>query len=103
MGSTGVRAVGRPRAHRGRESMRRLMFAIAAMAAGGALAPAPADDKPGRPVKLLIITGDTLPVHDWKATLPALRDVLAAQGWVDVHVTTTPAKDLTDENLAGYD
>ncbi len=56
-----------------------------------------------RPVKVLIITGDTHPAHDWKATTPALRDVLAAQGRADVDVTTTPAQDLTDANLARYD
>ena len=81
--------------------MQRLTFAIAALAAFGAMAPP--DDKPARPVKLLIITGDTHPAHDWKSTTPALRDVLSAQGRVDVDVTTNPARDLTDANLAQYD
>src|ERR1700733_14452153 len=42
---------------------------------------------PRKPVELLIITGDTHPAHDWKTTTPALRDVLSAQGRVEVHVT----------------
>jgi type 1 glutamine amidotransferase len=77
------------------------MLAIGAMVAAGSMALA---DEPA-PVKVLIITGDTHPAHDWKATTPALRDVLTAPGKVQivVDVTTTPAKDLTDENLAKYD
>ncbi len=85
--------------------MRRRMFAIATIAAA-CLMPVEVEVEaagPARPVKLLIITGDTHPAHDWKATTPAIRDVLAAQGRVDVHVTTAPASDLTDANLAGYD
>lgn len=79
--------------------MRHLTFAIAAMA----VAASARAEEPARPVKVLIITGDTHPAHDWKATTPALRDVLSARGRADVQVTTTPAKDLTDENLARYD
>jgi type 1 glutamine amidotransferase len=74
------------------------MFAIGALVASAALA-----DEPVKPIRLLIITGDTHPAHDWKATTPALREVLSAGGRVDVQVTTTPARDLTDENLARYD
>jgi type 1 glutamine amidotransferase len=58
-----------------------------------------ADDP--RPVKLLVITGDH--GHDWKATTQTLRDFLAAQGKIAIDVTESPAKDLTDENLAKYD
>jgi type 1 glutamine amidotransferase len=53
------------------------------------------------PVKLLIITGDH--GHKWKETTQSLRDFLSAQGRIDVDVTTTPRKDLTDNNLAKYD
>jgi type 1 glutamine amidotransferase len=60
-------------------------------------------DEPSKPVKLLIITGDTHKAHDWKTTTPALREILSAGGRIDVSVTTTPAKDLTDSNLAKYD
>jgi type 1 glutamine amidotransferase len=81
--------------------MRRLMFATTAMA--GFATTAALADEPVKPIKLLIITGDTHPAHDWKTTTPALREVLSAGGRVDVQVTTTPAKDLTDENLARYD
>ncbi len=58
-----------------------------------------ADDK--EPVKLLIITGDH--GHDWKGTTESLKGFLAKGGRIDVDVTTTPAKDLTSENLAKYD
>jgi type 1 glutamine amidotransferase len=81
--------------------MRRWMFAMAAIAAGGTMAVA--DDTPTKPVKVLIITGDNVSVHDWKGTTKALREVLSAGGKVEVDVTSTPAKDLTDTNLARYD
>ncbi|HET6574552.1 MAG TPA: ThuA domain-containing protein [Fimbriiglobus sp.] len=54
----------------------------------------------GKPIKVLIITGDH--GHDWKATTPFLKDVLAGAGMA-VDVTETPAKDLTAANLAKYD
>ena len=50
---------------------------------------------------MLIITGDH--GHDWKATTPVLKDILSKDGKISVDVTTTPAKDLTDANLAKYD
>ena len=53
------------------------------------------------PVKVLIITGDH--GHDWKATTRSLRRSSRAGGKFKVDVTTTPAKDLTDDNLAKYD
>ncbi len=53
------------------------------------------------PVKLLIITGDH--GHDWKATTQSLKEFLSPGGKIAVDVTTTPAKDLTDANLAKYD
>jgi type 1 glutamine amidotransferase len=64
-----------------------------------AVPPAPADDN--RPIKLLIITGDE--AHDWKAQSGALQEFLPKSGRIEVTVTTTPAKDLTPENLAKYD
>ena len=79
--------------------MRRIVFACAAMltfAAAGF-----ADDKP---VKVLVITGDNVGAHDWKGTTQLFQDILATpKGRFDVTVTSTPAKDLTDENLAKYD
>jgi sialate O-acetylesterase len=53
------------------------------------------------PIKLLIITGDH--GHAWRDTSKILADVLGAGGRVKVDVTTTPSKDLTDQNLAKYD
>jgi type 1 glutamine amidotransferase len=41
--------------------------------------------------------------HDWKATHEALKGILSEGGKIAVDVTTTPSKDLTDENLAKYD
>ena len=74
------------------------LLAVATLAAACG-APRPTT---GEPIKLLIITGDTSR-HDWKATTQALKEILSAGGKIDVDVTTTPAKDLTDENLAKYD
>ncbi len=80
--------------------MRYGMLALAAFALG--TAPAGAAE-PSKPLKCLIITGDIYPAHDWKATAPALKQVLMASGRFEVAITSTPAKDLTDANLAGYD
>jgi sialate O-acetylesterase len=55
------------------------------------------------PVKVLIITGDTVSVHKWKETTAELTRILEAGGKAKVSVTTTPSKDLNDENLAKYD
>jgi type 1 glutamine amidotransferase len=54
----------------------------------------------GRPVKVLIITGDH--GHNWKETTPFLKDLLTKAGH-KVDVTTTPAQDLTAAKLAEYD
>jgi type 1 glutamine amidotransferase len=53
------------------------------------------------PIKLLIITGDH--GHAWRDTTAVLSDFLGKAGRIKVNVTTTPAKDLTEENLAKYD
>jgi sialate O-acetylesterase len=68
----------------------------------------PANNPPPRagtaePVKALIITGDNVPAHAWKDTTKALEDILQEGGRIKVDVTSTPSKDLTDENLAKYD
>jgi type 1 glutamine amidotransferase len=55
----------------------------------------------GAPVKLLIITGDH--GHAWKDTTAALKEFLGDGGKINVDVTTTPSKDLTDDNLTKYD
>jgi len=81
--------------------MRRTWLALCAIALA-AFSTARADD-PAKPIKVLIITGDNVGAHDWKATTEALKETLAAKGKVDVDVTATPADDLTDENLAKYD
>src|SRR5262249_13669009 len=55
------------------------------------------------PVKVLIITGDTVSAHNWKATTAELTKILEKGDKAKVTVTTAPAKDLTDDNLAKYD
>jgi len=86
--------------------MRRTLTAMlstltAASAVLSALPVQAADD--ARPIKLLIITGDNVGAHKWKETTALLKDFLGEGGRVQVDVTTTPSKDLTDENLARYD
>ncbi len=83
--------------------MRRMLLAFATLAMTltvGLTAPA-ADE--GKPIKLLIITGDH--GHDWKGTTEAFQEFLpkTSHGKIKVDVTTTPAKDMTAENLAKYD
>ncbi len=53
------------------------------------------------PIKLLIITGDH--GHAWKDTTAVLKEILGDGGRIHVDVTTTPSKDLTDDNLSKYD
>jgi type 1 glutamine amidotransferase len=56
------------------------------------------------PIRALIITGDNVGAHDWKATTAALKEILAApEGRFTVDVADAPAKQLTAENLAKYD
>ena len=50
-----------------------------------------------------IITGDNVGAHKWKETTQALKEMLEEGGRIKVDVTSTPSKDLTDENLAKYD
>ena len=80
--------------------MRRFLLAFATLAvalAAGTATPA------AEPIKALIITGDNVAAHDWKGTTQMLQDFLGASGRIKVDVTSTPAKDLTDDNLAKYD
>jgi len=81
--------------------MRRTLFTALAAAALLPAAATAADD--ARPIRCLIITGDNVGAHKWKETTEVLKDFLDATGRIKVDVTTTPAKDLTDENLAKYD
>ena len=83
-----------------RHTLTVLLSTLAALAL--AAPPSPAADE-ASPIKLLIITGDNVGAHDWKATTPVLQKFLAEGGRIKVDVTTTPAKDLTDDNLAKYD
>jgi type 1 glutamine amidotransferase len=66
-------------------------------------AASPGPEASNGPVKVLIITGDTVSAHNWKATTAELTKILEKGDKAKVTVTTTPAKDLNDENLAKYD
>lgn len=81
--------------------MRPLLIVLTAVGALASTTPSKAD--PATPIRVLIITGDDVGVHDWKATTRVFQDFLSAPGRVVVDATTTPAKDLTPENLARYD
>jgi type 1 glutamine amidotransferase len=54
------------------------------------------------PIKVLIITGDSVSAHNWKETTTFIKDFLTKAG-LKVDMTETPAKDLTSANLAKYD
>jgi type 1 glutamine amidotransferase len=81
--------------------MRRFFSIMAVLALSFNLSLNSRGEEQPKPVQLLIITGDH--GHDWKATTAKLQDFLSAKGRINVSVTTTPSKDLTDENLAKYD
>lgn len=83
--------------------MRRPLFALAALAVVFAISAAPRAADNAGPIKVLIITGDNVPAHQWKETTQAFQDILADKERFAVEVTSTPSKDLTDENLAKYD
>ena len=54
----------------------------------------------GKPVKVLIVTGDH--GHDWRKTTPFLKEVLTKAGH-EVEVTERPRLDLISVNLKKYD
>jgi type 1 glutamine amidotransferase len=80
--------------------MRRLFVTSVAALMVLALTGLAADDK--KEIKVLIITGDQVSAHDWKATTPFIKDFLSKAG-MKVDVTETPRKDLTADNLSKYD
>src|SRR5437660_562802 len=91
-----LRSLATPEEH----PMRRTLLALATLAVAllaGTTTPA------AEPIKALIITGDNIPVHDWKGTTQLLQDFLGTSGRIKVDVAAAPAKDLTDDNLAKYD
>jgi uncharacterized protein len=79
-----------------------LIFATLGATVVAGLSSTPAADD-GKPIRLLIITGDH--GHKWADTTKAFQEFLPARsnGRIHVDVTTAPSKDLTDENLAKYD
>src|SRR5690606_8077849 len=78
---------------------RRTAIASLGLLALLAAAPAGAQDEK---IRCLIITGDHRG-HDWQETTRILEAFLEEGGRIDVDVTTTPARDLTGENLGQYD
>ena len=53
-------------------------------------------------IRILILTGQTDPSHDWRLSTPYLRQALAATGRFQVEVTEDP-RALTSGTLAGFD
>lgn len=86
--------------------MRRLLFAFGTLgltlAASFGFAPLVAGPV-ADPIKVLIITGDNVPAHDWQGTTKAIQEILSDKAKFAVTVTETPGKDLTPANLAAYD
>src|ERR1700757_1328907 len=76
---------------------RRTFFVLAAAAGIFAI---PLFGEEAKPIKVLIITGDSY--HNWKETTPFLKDLLTKAG-MEVEETEKPAVDLTAENLGRYD
>jgi uncharacterized protein len=76
-----------------------IKFWLAAIVAGAMTLTAQAEEP--KPTKVLIITGNH-GYHDWKVTTPFLKKLLEGAG-MTVEVTETPAKDLNEQKLAGYD
>ena len=81
--------------------MRRTLLARCTLALAAPVT-ATADDA-AKPIKLLIITGDNAGPTTGRPPPRRSQDFLSERGRINVDVTTTPAKDLTDENLAKYD
>ncbi len=79
---------------------RRSLLFLAAFALA---VPCSASAQGHKPIKVLIITGDDVGAHDWKGRSEVLKNFLSKDEHVQVDITETPAKDLTDENLARYD
>jgi type 1 glutamine amidotransferase len=78
--------------------MRQLLFYLSVLLlASGATRAADA-----QPAKVLIITGDDVPVHQWRLNAPFIKKLLTTAGH-QVDITEAPSRDLTPENLARYD
>ena len=43
-----------------------------------------------RPIRVLVLTGQTDPSHKWRETMPVLRDILGKSGRFEVAVTEQP-------------
>jgi type 1 glutamine amidotransferase len=82
--------------------MRRPLFLMLTLAASVSVSAVTARAASG-PIKVLIVTGDNVKAHDWQGTTQVLKDILSNSNKFAVDVTSTPGKDLTDENLAKYD
>jgi type 1 glutamine amidotransferase len=81
-------------------SRRRALRALAVLSLVFVLGPGVRSEEAAPKIKLLIITGSH--GHDWKGTLPILKDFYTASRF-DVDVTLDPKKELTPERLAKTD
>jgi type 1 glutamine amidotransferase len=84
--------------------MRNLFALLVAVIAAWSLssAPAGAADQAGK-IKALIITGDDVPVHNWKETTAAVRKILLDSGRFDVTVSEDLKPLDSAEELKQYD
>ncbi len=76
-----------------------LLLVVSLSLAIGIGAAAPADE-PDDPIRVLILTGRNN--HNWRATTPAIQQVLEAAGKFQVE-TTVPPQGLSAENLGRFD
>jgi len=73
------------------------LFPLALLAQNAALPPAPA-----KKIHVLIVTGDDVPAHDWRATTPVVREILEGTRRFEVRVSEEPEV-LATPALARYD
>jgi len=70
--------------------------------AASARGSAPAEERDARKVRALLVTGDDVPAHDWRATTPVTRAALEADERLEVRVCEDPAI-LETRTLESYD
>ncbi len=66
-------------------------------------ATAAASQPTSKPIKALIITGDNVSAHNWRENSKSLQAILEKDHQIQVDISASPSRDLTDENLAKYD
>ena len=54
------------------------------------------DSLSDRPIRIMLLTGQSSIYHDWTKSSPIIRDILLETGLFDVDVVTTPAATLME-------